>query len=62
MMNRRFHCTTTGVPHHHYQVGSEMFNCILDTSQLMIINNISGHTDYKQFSNPRRKNTLRNNP
>lgn len=61
-MNSCFYSATACMPHHHNQVCSEMLNCVLNAAQLMIIDNISGHPDYKQLSDPRRKYTLRNHP
>lgn len=56
-----FYGAAAGVPHHNHQVRSQVLYSVLDAPQLMIIDNISGHPDYKQLSDSCRKNTLRNN-
>ena len=56
-----FYGAAAGVPHHYYQVCSQVLYSVLDAPQLMIVDNISGHSDYEQLSDSCRKNTLRNN-
>ena len=44
---------------HDDHIGVKMRSCILYTSQLMVIQHISGHTDHKEFSDPRGEDCLR---
>ena len=49
---RRRHCAATFMPEHNDEPGAEMFYCVLDAAQGIIIDQISGGTDDKRSPMP----------
>ena len=61
-MYRGIDSAAVGMSQYHDQLRSQMIRSILDASELMIINDISGYPDHEQIPDPAVENRFRDHP